>query len=139
MKNLILILIVVFVAAGCTQAQKEITGYWTFSYGSEIEANGVAHIDSMNLMWYHDGIGFVPSSYFIKVDSLYCYNIIDKDTVTNYTCFIQFLDESNLVMKNKDGVGIYKRITEKEFDEYIDERENRIIEQEIIPIKVEEK
>ena len=41
-------------------------------------------------------------------------------------------------MKNKDGIGIYKRITKKEFNEYIDERESRIHVEEIIPIKVEE-
>jgi len=135
-----LILLIVAAATGCGSESKDITGYWSFTYGTELEQNGVAQIDSSNLIWYHDGVGYVPGSYFIKTDSLYCYDIIDNDTVVNYIWLLKIIDVNHFELGNTAGVGKYERITEKELNEFIDERESRIVEgeeEDIIPIKEE--
>jgi hypothetical protein len=136
--RLLTYLILLIAAAGCTNDSNNIKGYWSFTYGEEIEQNGVAQIDSSHLMWYHDGIGYVPGTYFIKADSFYCFDIIDKDTVISFSNLLKFKGDNHFEMINKNGVGNYERITEKELNEFIDERESRIVQGEednIIPIK----
>ena len=135
-KNLLTYLIFLVVIAGCGSDSKDVTGYWSFSYGEKLDQKGVAEIDTSNFMWYYNGIGFVPSSYFIKDDSLYGYDIVEEDTVVSFKDFLKFNDLNHFELKNKDWLGKYERITEKELKEFIDERESRIEkgEEDIIPI-----
>jgi len=125
-----------WITTECTaQNKNDITGFWKFNSKDD---KGVVKIDASTLSYFFEGIGYVsPSNYFIKNDSLYSYRISNNDTTVLSTYFIRYSDSEHFDLTHGTGIVFLKRISEKEMSSFIKETEQHIVDEEIIPIRVE--